>query len=151
MKLSVRGSIESIGDTVRGITQSITDTTRDFTQSRLSRKEKEDVALDSFASDKSRSSGNPSVFAKFGLSKGAALLVAALVTAYVLATQFTSAPNYDATYDGVMPPKGPDGPVTIRKDRDDAGVSGYGVRSWRSLPPRSKTNFRGAGVRAKAS
>ncbi len=128
MKLSVRGSIESIGDTVRGITQSITDTTRDFTQSRLSRKEKEDVALDSFASDKSRSSGNPSVFAKFGLSKGAALLVAALVTAYVLATQFTGAPNYDATYDGVMPPKGPDGPVTIRKDRDDAGVSGYGSK-----------------------
>jgi hypothetical protein len=47
MKLSVRGSTESIGDTVRGFTQSITDITRDFTQGRLSRKEKEDAALDS--------------------------------------------------------------------------------------------------------
>jgi hypothetical protein len=56
------------------------------------------------------------------------LLVATLVAAYVLATQFTGAPNYDATYDNVMPPKGPDGPVTIRKDRNDIGVPGYGSK-----------------------
>jgi len=91
---------------VRGLIESFADTARDFTQS----------------------IPNPSIIAKFHLSKGASLLVAALVAAYVLATQFTGAPNYYATYDGVMPPKGPYGPVTIRQGRTGTGVSGYGSK-----------------------
>jgi hypothetical protein len=154
MTLSVRGFVESIADTVRGSTQSIADTargfaqktadtvrgftqstadtTRDFTQSIPTRGEREDEheddVLNYSVSTESHSSRISSVFAKFSVSKGAALLGAALVAAYALATQFTGAPNYDATYDGVMPPKGPYGPVTIRKNRDDIGVSGYGSK-----------------------
>jgi hypothetical protein len=92
------------------------------------KKEEEDDVLNYSASNESRSSGNFSIFAKVPLSKGAALLVAALVATYALATQFTGAPNYDASYDGMMPPKGAYGPVTIRKDRDDIGVIGYGSK-----------------------
>jgi hypothetical protein len=119
---------------VRGFTQSITDTVRDFTQSiptwgeRKKGDEDEFDVLDDSASNESRSHGNPSIFAKFSFSKGAALLVMALVAAYALATQFTGAPNYAASYEGVMPPKGAYGPVTIRKDRNDIGVSGYGSK-----------------------
>jgi hypothetical protein len=118
---------------VRDFGKSIADTTRGFAQSISTRWEKEDDdeddALNYSVSTKSSSSGNRSVLAKFRLSKLAALLVAALlVAAYALATQFTGAPNYDATYDGVMPPKGAHGPVTIRKDRNDVGVIGYGSK-----------------------
>jgi hypothetical protein len=125
---TVRGFIESIADTVKGFTQSAADTTRDFTQSVPTRGDNEVVGSNFFAINVSRSSRIRSVLAKFSFSKGSALVVAALVAAYALATQFTGAPNYDATYDGVMPPKGPYGPVTIRKDRDDIGVSGYGSK-----------------------
>ena len=52
-----------------------------------------------------------------------------LVAAYLLATQFAGPPNYYATYDGAMPPKGPYGPVSIRKDRNDrVGEGGYGSK-----------------------
>jgi hypothetical protein len=57
--------------------------------------------------------------------KAAALLVAV----YIFATQFAGPPNYYATYDRVMPPKGPYGPVSIRKDRNDKiGEGGYGSK-----------------------
>ena len=45
--------------------------------------------------------------------------VGLLVAVYIFATQFAGPPNYYATYDGAMPPKGPYGPVSIRKDRND--------------------------------
>ncbi len=53
----------------------------------------------------------------------------ALAVVYTLATQFTGAPNYEATYDGILPTKGPVGPVSIRKDRNDkVGEKGYGSK-----------------------
>jgi hypothetical protein len=87
----------------------------------------------------------PDLFAKrkffasnvFGVFKGRGFLrnsvvyrvAAVLVVVYIFATQFAGAPNYDATYDGVMPPKGPDGPVSIRKDRNGkVGEGGYGSK-----------------------
>jgi hypothetical protein len=144
MTLSVRGFIESITDTSRDFRGSVAGTTRYFTRSVLTRggrkkdeykdenenkNENEDDVVNYSVSVESRSSGIRSVFAKFRLSKGVALLGAVLLgAAYALATQSTGAPNYDATYDGVMPPKGAFGPVTIRKDRSDVGVSGYGSK-----------------------
>jgi hypothetical protein len=132
MKLSVRGITHSIADTSRDFSQSIANSTRYFTRSILTRGEREDEDEDDVSNysvtTESRSSRIRWVFAKSSVSKGAALLGAALVAAYALATQFTGAPNYDATYDGVMPPKGAYGPDTIRKDRNDIGVSGYGSK-----------------------
>jgi hypothetical protein len=130
MKLSVRGITQSIADTSRDFSQSIADSTTYFTRSipTKGKREDEDDVLNYSVTTESRSSKISSVFAKFSVSKGAALLGAALVAAYALATQFTGAPNYDAAYDGVMPPKGAYGPATIRKERNDIGVSGYGSK-----------------------
>jgi hypothetical protein len=119
MNLSVRDFGKSIADTTRGFAQSIS--------TRWEKGGDEDDVLNYTVSTKSSSSGKRSVFVKFSRSKRAALLVV-LVVAYALATQFTGAPNYDASYSGVMPPKGTHGPVTIRKDRNDIGVIGYGSK-----------------------
>ena len=55
--------------------------------------------------------------------------VALLVAVYIFATQFAGPPNYYATYDRAIPPKGPYGPVSIRKDRNDrVGDRGYGSK-----------------------
>ncbi|MGA8169990.1 MAG: hypothetical protein WB816_04025 [Methylocystis sp.] len=63
---------------------------------------------------------------KYSVVVRAAIALAAI---YTFATQFTGAPNYYANYDLVLPPKGPDGPVAIRKDRDDkVGEGGYGSK-----------------------
>ncbi|HUB65446.1 MAG TPA: hypothetical protein VL996_13555 [Methylocella sp.] len=141
MTFSVRSYIGSIADSVKGFTRGVADTERDVIQRDDAQgipttlKDKDGVS-NYFSSDKSgdkspgkpRSPTKPSVFAKFRFSKGVALVIGVLVAAYVFATQFTGPPNYDATYDNVMPPKGPYGPVTIRKDRSDPGVSGYGSK-----------------------
>lgn len=62
------------------------------------------------------------------LSKNALLFGAAMFAGSALAAQIVAAPNYDAAYDDVTPPKGAYGPVTIRKDKFDKGASAYGSK-----------------------
>jgi len=68
------------------------------------------------------------LIAKFSRTNVITLLIVASVAVYASATQFTGAPNYNAIYNDVLPPKGAFGPVTIRRNRNDQGQSGYGSK-----------------------
>lgn len=152
MKGSAIGFIENISDAVRRFLHGVSHTSRAMKDASFSladvrrflqgvgystgvsarraapKWENKQVLMDFYEPNESRVSRLVSYFAKFSFSKGAAWLIAALIVAYILATQFTGAPNYRAAYDDSLPPKGPFGPVTIRKDKYDVGASGYGSK-----------------------